>query len=151
MWYKDRHTLLLKWSIASLMCRRKMDVAIDSIYPPLVVHIVSILQGSTLKLHTKCKVWGTLSAWERGCCAAQRDIHCCWIVSWPSLDTWRCSDILLISSTSSIWFKPCYFCQGELSKCIQNTWFLLTSQHRKWDNTPQVKVSSAAEIFHVHL
>ena len=53
----------------------------------LIVQIVSFLSRSTLKLHTTCQIWSTLSAQKIGWCIVRRDIHCCFSGSISFWDT----------------------------------------------------------------
>ena len=55
----------MKCSIIFLRYVREVGGTSDSIYKPLIVHIVSILSMSTLKMHTKYHIWGTFPAQER--------------------------------------------------------------------------------------
>ena len=75
IWIPSRHgkggcttgrdiTLLLKCFITIMRYISKAGVASDCICDPVMVHIVSFLLVSTLKLHTKLHNWGTLSAHE---------------------------------------------------------------------------------------
>ena len=77
-----------------------MGSLLDSIYKPIVVHAMSFLPRSTLKLQSKCQIWGTLSSWEMGCWATKCDIHCYWIGSYPTLDVWGRLEELLAAFTN---------------------------------------------------
>ena len=82
----ERHPLLLKWSITFLTCIRKLRGAFKKIYKPLIVSAMPFLLCLTLKFHTKCQIWGTLSSQELGCCATIRGMHCYWHASKPLSD-----------------------------------------------------------------
>ena len=69
---KERYPLLLKCFIPFLRYTRKVGSLLDSIYKPIVVHAMSFLPRSTLKLQSKCQIWGTLSSQGVGCFAARR-------------------------------------------------------------------------------
>ena len=86
LYYNERHSLLMKWSISFLKCMRQIGRTSGSIFELLIVHIMSYLQWLTLKLHTKCQIWGTLSVLKRRCYTAMIDVHCYWTVSYSSFD-----------------------------------------------------------------
>ena len=75
--YGERYILMLKWPIASLRCTSNVGGASESIYKTFDVHIVLFSLTSTLKLHTKYQIWGSISARERGWYTIRRGIHCC--------------------------------------------------------------------------
>jgi len=75
--YEERYPLLLKWFIIFLRYTSKVGGASDSIYKPLIVHVMPFLPRLTLKLHAKYQIWGTLSARKLGYRATMRDIHYC--------------------------------------------------------------------------
>ena len=62
IFYKERQQLLMECSIAFLEYIREMGRAPGSIYEPLAIYRVPFLPRSTLKLHTKYQILGTLSA-----------------------------------------------------------------------------------------
>ena len=88
------------------------------VHKPLMVHIVLSLPRFTFKSYSKYQTWGTLSEWERGYCAARRDIHCYWSISKPCYYVqWRCEKLLTAYAyVSPLWFTPCPVYQGQLSK-----------------------------------
>ena len=145
--YNERYPLLLGCFISLLIWIRKLTGASASIYKPLMVHIMSFLPRSFLKLRTKkCKILGTLSAQEVRCCIARSDIHCYGSSSWPSLDSLGCWEELLTDSMSTPWFILCHISKDWVTNCIQNTRFLVPSKHRKLDTVLQGTMSIAAEV-----
>ena len=56
------------------------------IYKPFVDQTMPFLAVLTFQLHTKYKVFGTLSALKHKCHGMRRDIHYCWSISYPSFN-----------------------------------------------------------------
>ena len=75
-----RHPLLLECFITFLIHIRHMWGPSVNRYEPHMVHTVQFLPGWTLKLRTKCKLLGTLSAPRMGWCTSRRDMHCFWSI-----------------------------------------------------------------------
>jgi len=66
--YKDRHPLLLEHSMTFLRFIMIMRDAFDSIYEPLMIHILSIISAEkNSQIHLTNQVWNILSAWVMGC------------------------------------------------------------------------------------
>ena len=81
LWYNERHALLLKCFITFLWCMRRMGRASESIYEPIIVHIVSYSTGVSFQLAYKLQDLGYPLNIEMEYCATRRDINCCWNVS----------------------------------------------------------------------
>ena len=63
---KESYPLLLECFIIFIWSTKKAGNASDTIYELLMVYMVSIQLGRTLKLQTKCQILGTLSAQGNG-------------------------------------------------------------------------------------
>ena len=128
--YMERHPLLLEYSITFLRYISEMEGPFDSIYTPLMARTLPFLPMLTPKFDTKYKISGTLSAWESGCWAAERDIHWCSSAAYSSLDVWGRWEELLIALWAPLWLKTCHFNQSLLPNSIQNTrfWVPLSAQ-----------------------
>ncbi len=63
---KERHPLLMKWSMSFLWCIREMGGAFESICKPSMGHTMWYIWRLTLKLHRKSQILGTFSALESG-------------------------------------------------------------------------------------
>ena len=74
---EERPSLLMKWFIAFFRCIGKVRGASDSIYKPLMVHIVPLLMRMTLNFHTKSPNLGHYTSKEMGYYTMRRSIHCC--------------------------------------------------------------------------
>ena len=109
MWYKERHWLPQKWFIIFPWCVSKVWRTSDILCKSLIVHTVSFLLWLTLKLHTKYYTLDTLSSWEMQWYTARRCIHCCWSVSYSSLDALVGHEELLVAFTSPLCVNPWYF------------------------------------------
>ena len=77
--WKERHRLLLKLLETFLICILMSRGAAHCIYNLLMVHTMGFHQDWLSNCSQNARFWvGTLSAWEMGCCAGMRDIHCWW-------------------------------------------------------------------------
>ena len=79
MWmcYKERHALLLEYSMTVLTYMRIIRGASYSIYKHLMVHTVSLLPTTTILYDAKYHISGALSAKVIWGCDTGSDIHCC--------------------------------------------------------------------------
>ena len=75
---EKRYVLLMKCFIPFLTCISKIWGTFESIYAPLIVHIVTFTLMPTLKLHTQYKISGTLFTREIECYDTRRGIHYWW-------------------------------------------------------------------------
>ena len=81
-----RYPLRQECSIIFHKCIMKIARASDIISKPIMVHTIPFWLMLTLKLHTKSRIFGTLSAHVMRWCTEMRYIHCCWSASYSSLD-----------------------------------------------------------------
>ena len=56
--------------------------------------------------YAKYQIFGTLSTWEKGYCAARRHIHYCLSVSLPHIDTQKQTEMLPKAYMSPLWSTP---------------------------------------------
>ena len=66
IYYKKKHTLLLKCFITFLVVWTMVGETSDSIHRSLIVAMVFFLLSSTLKCPKQILIWGTFSAREIG-------------------------------------------------------------------------------------
>ena len=148
--HKDKHTLPLACFTPFLWCMRNMRGTSDGIYNRLMFH--------TEECHVS---WGLLSNciwntrfWVPSQHGKYHDtlqgmLHIAVGVfhTLPLMHKARCKSFwhhLL----PQICIKPCHFCMGCLSNCIQNIRFWVPSWHMKWVEILQLEVSITAEVFH---
>ena len=93
------YPLLLKCFVPFLICIKNMEETPVSICNSLIDYIALFLSMLTLKLHTKCQIWGIFPSQRMGWCPVRRGIHCCWSVSYPSIDKEGSYEELLITYT----------------------------------------------------
>ena len=77
LYNEERHSSLMRWFIAFLICIRKVRGASNSTYKPIMVHIVPLLLRMTLKFHAKLPNLGYHTSKEMGCYTMRRCLHCC--------------------------------------------------------------------------
>lgn len=131
------YPLLLKCFVPFLICIKNMEETPVSICNSLIDYIALFLSMLTLKLHTKCQIWGIFPSQRMGWCPVRRGIHCCWSVSYPSIDKEGSYEELLITYTSPILITLYHFYRVWLSKCTQSIRLGLFSMGGKWDDIMQ--------------
>jgi len=101
--------------------------------------LLNYIQNVTFEVPSDHRKWDAM---------IKKEIHCCWSVSWPSLDTQRRWDELLAASTNSLLFISCHICCGELSNCTPKYQIVSTLPYHcgKRDDVLQGEISIAAEV-----
>ena len=139
LWYKERHTLLLECFIISLRCIMMIKGASNIIYKPLMVNTVSFLPTTTLKLHEKCRIWGTPpSAQEMECWAARRHIYRSEVLflEW-FVTSFRCIRMIKEASESinePLIVRTVPFCWKLIYTFMKIIIFWAPSHQGKWDD-----------------
>ena len=98
---KERHPLLLKYFITFLRCIRMISIFSDSILKSVIVHMVSFLLKSTLKIHGKCQSFGTRFFKGNGmmCCKQQHPLLLDCLTTFPRY-------IRIVGRANNSTFKP---------------------------------------------